>query len=51
MQKQDKQSNNFNTQNLENNEIKLKKCSTNLRKNTQEKATKNSAIASKITKK
>lgn len=51
MQKQDKQSNNFNTQNLENNEIKLKKCSTNLSKKAQEKATKNSTIASKITKK
>lgn len=50
MQKQDKQSNEFDTQILKNNITKLKKCSTNLRKNTQEKATKNSAIASKITK-
>ena len=50
MQKQDKQSNEFETQILKNNITKLKKCSTNLRKNTQEKATKNSAIASKITK-
>ena len=51
MQKQDKQSNEFDTQILKNNITKLKKCSTNLRKNTQEKAIKNSAIASKITKK
>lgn len=50
MQKQDEQSNEFDTQILKNNITKLKKCSTNLRKNTQEKATKNSAIASKITK-
>lgn len=50
MQKQDKQSNEFDTQILKNNIKKLKKCSTNLRKNTQEKAIKNSAIASKITK-
>lgn len=50
MQKQDKQSNEFDTQILKNNITKLKKCSTNLGKNTQEKATKNSAIASKITK-
>ena len=50
MQKQDKQSNEFDTQILKNNITKLKKCSTNLRKNTQEKATKNSAIVSKITK-
>ncbi len=50
MQKQDKQSNEFDIQILKNNITKLKKCSTNLRKNTQEKATKNSAIASKITK-
>ena len=50
MQKQDKQSNEFKTQILKNSRTKLKKCSTNLRKNTQEKATKNSAIASKITK-
>lgn len=50
MQKQDKQSNEFKTQILKNSRTKLKKCSTNLRKNTQEKVTKNSAIASKITK-